>query len=208
VYARKSGISRQFSLSLLPTADTKLRIGTAYFADLVRQFGGAHFALATYNAGPNRVQRWIAEKAGFERDEFIDDIPFPETQNYVKKILGTADDYRRLYGSESPADMARDAAPAVAHQAAPAPAKKAGAAAARGGRARVHAALRRPDRRRRAGDRLLRHDRSDDGDDDGHRRSGRRGRRLRAVLRELRPRRDSLRRDAALRDAARTRLEL
>ena len=34
----------------------------------------------------------------FDRDEFIDDIPFPETQNYVKRILGTAEDYRRLYG--------------------------------------------------------------------------------------------------------------
>ena len=33
------------------------------------------------------------------QDEFIDDIPFPETQNYVKRILGTAEDYRRLYGS-------------------------------------------------------------------------------------------------------------
>ena len=33
-----------------------------------------------------------------EEDEFIDDIPFPETQNYVKRILGTAEDYRRLYG--------------------------------------------------------------------------------------------------------------
>ena len=28
------------------------------------------------------------------QDEFIDDIPFPETQNYVKRILGTAEDYR------------------------------------------------------------------------------------------------------------------
>ena len=33
-----------------------------------------------------------------EEDEFIDDIPFPETQNYVKLILGTAEVYRRLYG--------------------------------------------------------------------------------------------------------------
>ena len=57
------------------------------------------FALASYNAGENRVERWIAERPGFEQDEFIDDIPFPETQNYVKKILGTAEDYRRLYGA-------------------------------------------------------------------------------------------------------------
>jgi soluble lytic murein transglycosylase len=33
-----------------------------------------------------------------DEDEFIDDIPFPETQNYVKRILGTAEDYRQLYG--------------------------------------------------------------------------------------------------------------
>ena len=58
-------------------------------------------------------------------------------------------------------------------------------------------------RRRRAGDRLLRLDRGDDVDDDGDHRSGRRGGDLRAVLRELRPRRDPVGRDAALRHAAR-----
>jgi len=98
-YARRLGINRRFSISMLTTAETNIRMGTAYFADLISQFGGAHFALATYNAGPNRVARWIAERPGIERDEFIDDIPFPETQNYVKRILGTAEDYRRLYGS-------------------------------------------------------------------------------------------------------------
>ena len=40
----------------------------------------------------------MAERPGIPQDEFIDDIPFPETQNYVKRILGTAEDYRRLYG--------------------------------------------------------------------------------------------------------------
>ena len=37
---------------------------------------------------------WQREKPGLPQDEFIDDIPFPETQNYVKRILGTAEDYR------------------------------------------------------------------------------------------------------------------
>src|SRR4051794_21201672 len=114
-YARRLGITKRFSIGMLTTADTNLRMGTAYFADLVQQFGGAHFALATYNAGPNRVQRWISEKPGFERDEFIDDIPFPETQNYVKRILGTAEDYRRLYGPDGPtASEQADAKPAAA----------------------------------------------------------------------------------------------
>jgi soluble lytic murein transglycosylase len=105
-------------------------MGTAYFADLVKQFGGLHFALATYNAGPSRIAKWIAAKPGLERDEFIDDIPFPETQNYVKRILGTAEDYRRLYGPEGSADPT-DAIPAVAHPstAAATPAAKASAKA-------------------------------------------------------------------------------
>jgi peptidoglycan lytic transglycosylase len=130
-YAKRLGITKKFSIGMLTTADTNLRMGTAYFSDLVQQFGGAHFALATYNAGPGRVQRWISEKPGMERDEFIDDIPFPETQNYVKKILGTAEDYRRLYGTDATADEAAtgDATPAVAHDRTPA-ANKASASAA------------------------------------------------------------------------------
>ena len=40
----------------------------------------------------------IRRALGLSQDEFIDNIPFPETQTYVKRILGTAEDYRRLYG--------------------------------------------------------------------------------------------------------------
>jgi soluble lytic murein transglycosylase len=128
-YAKSLGISKRFTLRLLTTADTNINMGTAYFADLVRQFGGAHYALATYNAGPNRVARWISERPGIDPQEFIDDIPFPETQGYVKKILGTAEDYRRLYGSQAAsADDDNAVTPAVARDVTRAPAKKASAA--------------------------------------------------------------------------------
>ena len=105
-YARMLHLPR-FSVGMLTTAEANIKMGTAYFADLVKQFGGLHFALATYNAGPSRIAKWIAAKPGLERDEFIDDIPFPETQNYVKRILGTAEDYRRLYGPDGAADADR-----------------------------------------------------------------------------------------------------
>ena len=128
-YAKAMRPPVRFSLRMLMTAETNIKMGTAYFADLVKQFGGAHFALATYNAGPSRVAKWIAARPGIDRDEFIDDIPFPETQNYVKRILGTAEDYRRLYGSDSAA-AETDATPAVAHAPA-APASDASASAAK-----------------------------------------------------------------------------
>ena len=95
-YARK--LNMKYSTSLLTNPEANIRMGTAYFADTIRSFGSVPLALASYNAGPTAVRRWKAQKPGLPQDEFIDDIPYPETQNYVKKILSTTEDYRRLYG--------------------------------------------------------------------------------------------------------------
>ena len=97
IYARKLGI-RPFTTASLSQPETNVRIGVQYFKDLVDKFGGIHYALASYNAGDARVAAWIKEAPDLAQDEFIDSIPFPETQNYVKRILGTTEDYRRLYG--------------------------------------------------------------------------------------------------------------
>jgi soluble lytic murein transglycosylase len=96
-YARRLKLT--YSSRLLTNPDANLRMGTAYLADKIREFGAVHLALASYNAGERAVREWQTERRGLPRDEFIDDIPYPETQNYVKRILGTAEDYRRLYGS-------------------------------------------------------------------------------------------------------------
>jgi soluble lytic murein transglycosylase len=97
-YARRVGL--RYSAALMRNPEASIRMGTAYFADKIREFGEVHLALASYNAGERPVRTWLAERPGIPRDEFIDDIPYPETQNYVKRIMGTADDYRRLYGRE------------------------------------------------------------------------------------------------------------
>jgi soluble lytic murein transglycosylase len=98
-YARRLRL-KGYRNSLLSTPKTNLTIGSALFADLVKKFGEPHLALAAYNAGDSRVAQWIAERAGekLDREVFIDDIPYPETQAYVRKILSTSEDYRRLYG--------------------------------------------------------------------------------------------------------------
>ena len=95
--ARKVGV-KPFTTRRLTDPEVNMTLGTQYFADLMGQFGHAAYALAGYNAGGHRVVRWKAERGELPIDEWIDDIPFPETQNYVKRILGTAEDYRRLYG--------------------------------------------------------------------------------------------------------------
>jgi soluble lytic murein transglycosylase len=118
IYAKKLGI-RNFSTAMLRQPDVNVHIGMQYFRDLVDRFGGTHFALASYNAGEGRVEKWNREHPGLPQDEFIDDIPFPETQTYVKRILGTAEDYRYLYGgglldpNERPVLVAVNTAPVV-----------------------------------------------------------------------------------------------
>ncbi len=90
---------RKFSTKRLTDPAINLQLGTLYFKNLLDQFGNVTYVLASYNAGESKVVRWIGERRSLPQDEFIDDIPYPETQSYVKKILSTAEDYRRLYGS-------------------------------------------------------------------------------------------------------------
>lgn len=98
---------RPFSTARLTEPNVNVRIGMHYFSQLLGEFGDPAPALASYNAGEHRVRRWLAERPGIDRAEFIDDIPFPETQNYVKRILGTTEDYRLLYGARADLPGAR-----------------------------------------------------------------------------------------------------
>jgi soluble lytic murein transglycosylase len=88
-----------YSRKLLTEPEANVRMGISYLAQKIEEFGGLHLALASYNAGEAAVRRWMAERGGIDAEEFIEDIPYNETRNYVKRILGTAEDYRRLYGS-------------------------------------------------------------------------------------------------------------
>jgi soluble lytic murein transglycosylase len=74
-----------------------IRLGSAYLAQLLQRFEGrASAAIASYNAGPEAVARWIA--AGpVEDDEWIEAIPYDQTRTYVKRVLRSLHAYRVLY---------------------------------------------------------------------------------------------------------------
>ena len=120
-YARKLNIP--YSARLLTDPESNIRMGTSYLADKMREFGDLHLVLASYNAGESPVRRWKAERPDLDDDEFVDDIPYPETQLYVKKIIGTAEDYRRIYAGQT---RVNGVEPAVAPSSvSPSPAAKA-----------------------------------------------------------------------------------
>jgi soluble lytic murein transglycosylase len=74
-------------------------LGTRYFRGMVDKFGSFEYALAAYNAGSERVQAWLGDGTYRDPQEFVENIPFTETREYVEAILRNASVYRQLYGT-------------------------------------------------------------------------------------------------------------
>lgn len=97
--ARQLGF--RYTPKILNEPQTSLTFGTRYFRQMMERFDSRpEAALAAYNAGPHRVDRWLAPNPQIRSDEFAESIPFSETRAYVMIILGARDQYRRLYGLE------------------------------------------------------------------------------------------------------------
>jgi soluble lytic murein transglycosylase len=86
----------------LDVPEVNLRMGARYLRDQLRRYDGAHdLALAAYNAGPGRADRWRRELGyGGDVDRFRERIPFAETRHYVQVVLRNESVYRRLYGRD------------------------------------------------------------------------------------------------------------
>ena len=84
IVARKVGVS--WRSSRLQTVDYNVAIGARYYRSLLDRFDGHRVkALAGYNAGPHRVDRWV-EKT-LPTDRWIEGLPFRETREYVQNVL-------------------------------------------------------------------------------------------------------------------------
>lgn len=92
VVAKRIGV-RYVRDWLTEDPDYNVKLGRTYLRSLVERFRGSYvLALAAYNAGPHRVDRWL-DKFGDPRGdeisliEWIEHIPFSETRNYVQRVL-------------------------------------------------------------------------------------------------------------------------
>jgi soluble lytic murein transglycosylase len=98
-------VARKYSLGQISNADLynpvlNIQLGTAYLADMVRQFGRNEYAAAAYNGGPTRVSRWLRELPTEEIEEWVDSIPISETRNYVQGVYRNMRQYQRLYDDQ------------------------------------------------------------------------------------------------------------
>ena len=80
---------------------TNVSIGMAFLSDLFRVYGDQIILVAArYNANPKSLSRWVKQRYKGDTLEFIEDIPFSETQTYVKLILRNTVFYERLKNEE------------------------------------------------------------------------------------------------------------
>ncbi len=94
--AQKSG-GTEFEQGDLGTPQVNIAYGSWYLRWLLQHYGGnVTLAVAAYNAGSGNVDRWIARDPGMRANE----IPFPETRAYVRKVLAARRDYRIEYRGE------------------------------------------------------------------------------------------------------------
>jgi soluble lytic murein transglycosylase len=87
--------------------DYNMQLGMATLAENLDRWDGSYIlAIASYNAGPTNVRNWVdtygdPRSANVDPIDWVESIPFPETRNYVQRVLENLEVYRnRLNGSD------------------------------------------------------------------------------------------------------------
>ena len=80
------------------SVDNNIKAGSAYYEGLMKVSGSKDlYAITAYNGGIGSVSGWINKFIYSDTDEFVEQIPYPETKNYVKKVLRSYWVYGNVY---------------------------------------------------------------------------------------------------------------
>jgi len=90
-------LSKQVEVDLYDP-ETNIKLGTYYFSQLLEKYDNqVGIALAAYNAGMGNVNNWI-ERGTIKADGTdLENIPYKETNMYVRRILNDYEMYQKLY---------------------------------------------------------------------------------------------------------------
>src|SRR5271165_4464266 len=104
--ARRAGVAFDYAKLLVdPAFNTQL--GAAFLGQVMEDVGGSReLAFAAYNAGPGRVQQWIAAygdpRNGADLVDWVERIPFDETRDYVERVSENLGVYRQRFQEQPP----------------------------------------------------------------------------------------------------------
>ena len=97
-------VARQIGLQdySLTDPENNVNIGTFYLDFTHRRYNNnSMLAVASYNAGPNRVAQWVSRYGLKDTDEFVEKIPYRETKGYVESVFENYWNYMRIYNTET-----------------------------------------------------------------------------------------------------------
>ncbi len=77
-----------------------IKLGILYLNFLDERFDFNVAVLSAYNGGPGNVKKWLSNREGENIQQYIEEIPFDETRNYVKKVLTSYAMYKMLYETD------------------------------------------------------------------------------------------------------------
>lgn len=103
-------IAKQINLKNynLRTPEDSIKLGTWYLDHTHDEYAdNSLMAVASYNAGPGAVADWVKEFGTSDPDQFVEQIPYPETKGYVKSVFENYWNYLRLYNPEISQKLAR-----------------------------------------------------------------------------------------------------
>ena len=75
-----------------------IKAGSLYYESLKKALANKDlYAISAYNGGIGSVTQWFSKLVYSDMDEFVEQIPYPETKNYVKKVFRTYWVYGNVY---------------------------------------------------------------------------------------------------------------
>ena len=85
----------------LTNPEDNINIGTYYLDFTHKKYNNnSMLAVASYNAGPNAVAKWVSRYGLQDADEFVEKIPYPETKGYVESVFENYWNYMLIYNPE------------------------------------------------------------------------------------------------------------
>jgi len=100
VAKQQLGKKRSPNTRALLEPDTNIELGSAYLKHLFDRLENSPvLATAAYNAGPNRVDKWLPPR-DLDADIWIDLVPFNETRRYLRRVLAYMVIYDKRLGRQ------------------------------------------------------------------------------------------------------------
>ena len=84
---------QNFDYKNILNPEINIAMGCWYISWLIERFGNEETALLAYNAGAGRVNQWLADNVIETKKFSLNSVPYPETRNFVKKVLF----YKKVY---------------------------------------------------------------------------------------------------------------